>query len=56
MIKKKRGRGRPPLPRPEPIPATPEDLAKAIMQAPPKKRWRYDEEHEQRRTAAKNEK
>ena len=46
MIKKKRKRGRPPvLPQPElPIPATPEDLARAIMQGPPKKNWRYLED------------
>ena len=29
-----------------PIPATPDELAQAIMQAPPKKRWRYMDKHE----------
>ena len=32
---------------PEPIPDTPENVAKLIMQAPPKKKWRYlDDEGE----------
>jgi hypothetical protein len=26
---------------PEPIPDTPENVARAIMQGPPKKEWRY---------------
>lgn len=26
---------------PEPIDAAPEDVAKAIMQSPPKRRWRF---------------
>lgn len=29
---------------PEPIPDTPENIAKAIMAGPPKKKWRYEEE------------
>ena len=33
--------GRPPNPMPEPIPDTPENVARAIMQRPPKKNWRY---------------
>ena len=38
----KRPRGRPiEKPMPEPIPDTPENIAKAIMQGPPKKKWRY---------------
>ena len=37
-------RGRPARPMPPPIPATPEELARAIMQGPPKKRWRYLED------------
>lgn len=37
-----RPRGRPvEKPMPEPIPDTPENIAKAIMQGPPKKKWRY---------------
>jgi hypothetical protein len=45
--RKRSGPGRPPLPMPElPIPATPEELPKTIMQAPPKKEWRYLVEHE----------
>ena len=41
-----RGRGRPvEKPMPDPIPDTPENIAKAIMQGPPKEKWRYlDEE------------
>lgn len=38
----KRGRGRPPvLVMPEPIPDTPENIARACMQGPPKKDWDY---------------
>ena len=38
----KRPRGRPVENKmPEPIPDTPENIAKAIMQGPPKKKWRY---------------
>ena len=42
----KRPRGRPPtrLPMPEPIDDTPENVARAIMQGPPKKDWRYLQE------------
>ena len=36
----KRPRGRPvEYPMPEPIPDTPENVARAIMRAPPKKEW-----------------
>ena len=51
----KKRRGRPPLPMPEPLPdgVTPEDLARAIMQGPPKKRWRYLDEHKARTAARK---
>ena len=44
--KERKRRGRPPLPMPEPLPdgVTPEELARAIMQGPPKKRWRYLED------------
>ena len=35
--------GRPPKPMPEPIPDTPENVARAIMQGPPKERWRFEE-------------
>ena len=41
MTKKPKG-GRPPaLKMPDPIDATPEELAKAICRAPPKKDWRF---------------
>ena len=40
--KPKRSQGRPvEKPMPPPIPDTPENIAKAIMQGPPKKEWRY---------------
>ena len=40
--KTKRPRGRPvEYPMPEPIPDTPENVACAIMQGPPKKEWDY---------------
>ena len=43
----KRPRGRPvENVLPEPIPDTPENIAKAIMQGPPKKKWRYLEDDE----------
>ena len=39
---KKRGRGRPvENEMPEPIPDTPENVARAAMQGPPKREWRY---------------
>ena len=43
----KRKPGRPAeLELPEmPIPATPQELTRAIMQAPPKRDWRYLKEH-----------
>ena len=34
---------------PEPIPDTPKNIAKAIMKRPPKKQWRYLEEHERKK-------
>ena len=38
----KRSRGRPPvLVMPEPIPDTPENIARACMQEPPKKDWDF---------------
>ena len=41
----RRGRGRPvEKPMPDPIPDTPENIAKAIMQGPPKEKWRYLDE------------
>ena len=51
----KKRRGRPPLPMPEPLPdgVTPEELARAIMQGPPKKRWRYLDEHTAERKGTK---
>jgi hypothetical protein len=33
--------GRSANPMPPPIPDTPENIARAIMQAPPEKKWRY---------------
>lgn len=40
--KPKRPRGRPPVrAMPEPIPDTPENVARAIMQGPPKRDWRF---------------
>ena len=40
--KKPPRRGRPVKnPMPEPIPDTPENIARAIMQGPPKKEWGY---------------
>ena len=36
-----RGPGRPPKIMPTPIPATLEELARAIMEGPPKKDWDY---------------
>ena len=39
---KKRSRGRPvENEMPEPIPDTPENVARAAMQGPPKREWRY---------------
>ena len=39
---KKRSRGRPvEKPMPAPIPDTPENIARAIMRGPPKKKWDY---------------
>ena len=42
MAKPKRKRGRPrELKMPEPIPDTPEAIARACMQGPPKREWEY---------------
>ena len=50
----KRKRGRPPvLPQPEPIPDTPANVARAIMQGPPKTAWDFEREAEARRKAAR---
>ena len=40
---KKRERGRPPKPLPEPIADAPENVAKAILETPPKRKkdWKY---------------
>ena len=43
MAEKNKG-GRPPLPMPEPIPDTPENVARSIMQGPPKDHWRFETE------------
>ena len=40
--KPKRGRGRPSRPMPEPIPDTPENVAFALMNTPPKKQDEWD--------------
>ena len=46
---KKRSRGRPVTRKmPETIPDTPENIALAIMQGPPKDEWRYLKEHAER--------
>ena len=38
----KRKPGRPPTPMPEPIPDTPENILKALLATPPKKREEWD--------------
>ena len=40
---KRKKTGRPPKPMPEPIPDTPENILRALMNAPPKKEkdWKY---------------
>ncbi len=38
---KKRGRGRPEKPYPERIDASPEEIARVVLKAKPKKDWRY---------------
>lgn len=40
--KPKRSRGRPPRPLAEPIPDTPENIMRAILGTPPKKRDEWD--------------
>ena len=37
-------RGRPPRPMPEPIDASPEDVMRAVLNTPPKKKgeWKYE--------------
>ena len=42
MIEDKKPRGRPPLPMPEPIPDTPENIARAILNTPPKDPHEWD--------------
>ena len=45
MPRAKKPRGRPAKHvLPEPIDATPEEVARAVLQAPPKERWRFEEE------------
>ena len=42
MATKKKPRGRPPeIVWPEPIDASPEDIARAVLQVPHKKEWRF---------------
>ena len=40
--KPKRPQGRPPRPLPEPIPDTPENIMRALLATPPKKREEWD--------------
>ena len=45
MPKQKKPRGRPvKYELPEPINASPEDVARIVLQAKPKKAWRFEEE------------
>ena len=45
MAKPKKQRGRPvKYQLPEPIDATPEEVARIVLQAPPKDVWRFEEE------------
>lgn len=45
MSKEKKPRGRPPkYPLPEPIDATPEEVARVVLNAKPKKVWRFEQE------------
>ena len=45
MATKKKPRGRPPkIAWPEPIDASPEDIARAVLQVPHKKEWRFMKE------------
>lgn len=45
MTQEKRPRGRPPkYPLPEPIDASPEEVARVVLQAKPKAAWRFEEE------------
>lgn len=51
----KRPVGRPPLELPESIPDTPENIARAIVGAKPKKRgeWRFEKEHRENKNDRK---
>ena len=45
MATKKKPKGRPPeIVWPEPIDASPEDIARAVLQVPHKKKWRFMKE------------
>lgn len=45
MARKKKTRGRPvKYQLPEPIDATPEEVARVVLQAKPKKVWRFEQE------------
>ena len=50
------GKRRPGRPRvmemPSPIPDTPENILKTVLAGPPKKNWRYLEDHEQKQPRA----
>lgn len=41
MAKRKNPQGRPQRPMPEPIPDTPENVARALLNTPPKQDWEY---------------
>ena len=50
----KKKRGRPPTRQmPERIDATPEEVADVVMRAPPKTKWRFEEEERRRQEEAK---
>ena len=52
---KKCKRGRPPvLPQPEPMPDTPDNIARTILQGPPKADWNFEREVQARREAARH--
>ena len=54
VVAKPRRMGRPPLPMPEPIDATPEEIARKIMNTPPPKDgWQYMKNHKARKRRRK---
>ena len=51
--KRKKKRGRPPvLTMPEPIDASPEEVARVVLQAKPKTVWRFEEEAKRKTESA----